>query len=96
MTKWLQDDPAQLCQRLRSVAINGDLRRVQVADEARALMHAAREVICREVLNMPMNDMAYSQRNACAPLHWSWGDRFRDALSCLAGRARVLRRDICE
>lgn len=93
MTAWLQDRPLELCKRMKRIASAGDLREVTVADEARALMHGAADIIGREVLLLPVNEMNYSRRDTwVSPLHWSWRDRFKDAVSCLTGRARVLRR----
>ena len=91
MTRWLQDKPRELCDRLHRAA-QSDLRERDNADVARAVMYAARDMIQREVLDMEMNDMAYTKVGTTPALHWSWGDRVRDALDCLRGRARVLRR----
>lgn len=93
MTKWLQDRPNELCFRLRKIASMGDLRETGIADEARALMHGAADMIGREVLQLPINEMNYSRRDTwVGPLHWSWRDRISDALACLTGSVRVLRR----
>lgn len=94
MTAWLQDNPKLLRLRLKAIASAGDLRDTRTADEARAIMHAAADMIGREVIGLPMNEMNYSLKgDTVSPLHWSWMDRIEDALACLYGNARVLRRE---
>lgn len=91
MTMWLQDRPLELAEFLERCA-RTDLRVVGNADTASALMCAASGMIRRQILAEPENDWFYGKGLPLRPLHHSWGDRFRDALSCMAGTARVLRR----
>lgn len=92
MTTWMQDRPRELSEMLERTSWT-DLRVVENADTARALMCAAAGMIRRHILADPENDWNYSKRLPLRPLHYSWGDRVRGAWSCLRGTARVLRRE---
>lgn len=87
MTRWLQDDPWALCRKLER-ASHYDLRETINANETRALLHAASDMIKRNILEL---DEGYGD-DKVLPLHWSLVDRWRDAWACIRGRARVLRR----
>lgn len=80
MTAWLRDSPAELIRQLRQFRCIALGRGIN-DDLARAVMSAAADTIEVKILGKER-----------LPLHYSLGDRLRDAWACLRGRAIVLRR----